>query len=239
MEHARFNRSALLREWAPDDVPERPGLDYVTATKIVWSSMQAQGERSDKPGDVPMMNDGRSGRIVTGLGPNQAIRLMWPELTVAEFQRAANAVRVILRKTCNAICMEPGRRQSLGVWWVADDWIAPEGEGYPRKEKPSMFGKTNPKRKDKGRKEKPVDAVKEETPQPLIEQFKIGGFTVEEGPAPEFATEIALPETYPQLLAYVAAGIRHYHQVSGADKLQAENDDLRARLAKIQEAMGL
>jgi len=237
MEHARFNRSALLREWAPDDVPERPGLDYVRATKIVWSSMQAQAERSDKPGDVPMVNDGRSGRIVTGLGPNQAIRLVWPELTVAEFQRAANAVRVILRKTCNAICMEPGRRQSLGVWWVADDWIAPEGEGYPRKEKPSMFGKTNPKRKDKGKghKEKPVDAdaVKEETPpQPgLIDQFKQGGFTITTTPPSDIA----------ELSRQITELIMEHHKslIEERDQLQAENDDLRARLAKIQEAMGL
>src|SRR6266581_2163752 len=94
MDNARFNRGALLNGYdAREDVPERPGLDYVKAAELVWFAMYQQAMRSDNPSDIELENEGKTGRVVTGLGPYQAIRLLWPELTPAEFTRAGNATR--------------------------------------------------------------------------------------------------------------------------------------------------
>jgi|SRR5438067_729272 len=151
IENARFNRNSLLGDLADliRDFPY-PGDNYPKAVKIVWHAMRNEAIRQNHPHMVG--DDDRPGYQLIGMGPSQALDLLWNTLPVKTKARVRQRIAVALRESNNAKCIEQGRNGSLAQWWVADQWeelkmARPElsRERKSRKPQPDYVGQKSDK----------------------------------------------------------------------------------------------
>jgi hypothetical protein len=121
IDNAKFNKAALLGELAHDAYElSRPGDDYVKATHLVWNAMRNQAVQT---GSENLTGDkGRKGYALVGMGPSQALQLIWPGMEKLELARVRTAVVMHLKASNNALCIKQGRGWSLAEWWIANEW---------------------------------------------------------------------------------------------------------------------
>jgi hypothetical protein len=124
-----LTRVFLLKGFDRDAVPGDPTQDYVAATEAVWHALLNAAVTSKYADDGPAEHEGRPGYLVTGVGPRDIIRTLWPRLvseSPASARRFMNAARTHLVRSGNAACLRQERKHATGQWWVAAEWVAPE-----------------------------------------------------------------------------------------------------------------
>lgn len=114
-----------------------PGVNYPLAAEMVWSAIHATALQQN---GLELENEGKQGRVSTGVGPAQAVPLLWPNLTDREIHRYQQTITRYLNKYNNARCIKPGRgalrnvHATPGEHWVADEFtrIPPQPRGSRR-----------------------------------------------------------------------------------------------------------
>jgi len=245
-ENATFNRKALLG----DDVEEiskleRPGDNYIKAGYLIWLAMRASNFHQD---NTPMVGDNdRPGRTVTGMGPAQAIRLLWPNISNAEMDRSRLAITRHLKVFNNAVCLEQGRQHTLAKWWVSDVWQEPvftprRGAGMARpkpykprakKTKPDMTASVDKFIEESNA--SPAEAAPTDTtesePYTVIEKDQ-SGVTVYDLSQWLDSELLALSSKIQDMLHHHLAALD-----SQVTALMAENKELRSKLEAIKKAI--
>lgn len=215
IDNATFNRTSLLGELADDAYAlNKPGDDYVKATRLVWLAMKNQALSQD--GTRMTGDNGRDGIIVTGMGPIQALNLIWPGMDKAEMMRSRTAVVSHLKRGDNAVCIRQGKSHTLAEWWIAIEWQEPQISG-----RAAALSKARPKRR-----------VKRPTPK-VTQRAEVVADHLEV----EATTTTAWPEAAVTVddLENAFATIRK--AFASLATLQDENKQLSDRLARINDVI--
>lgn len=132
---ARFNHRSLLGGMDISEIPDYPVDDYPYAARLVWTAMHNSALRSDREDDGALVGDrDRPGHVLTGMGPAQAVRLLWPHLAKNQEQATYQAIRkVLIAESGNIQCLVQGRYNTDSKWWISDEWIEPTAVKAPRK----------------------------------------------------------------------------------------------------------